>query len=91
MFSFASDDMRGLGLGWMAKGSPVPATSVTGRLLRRSGCDRLDGEVDSEVWFDARRSRPLWEEVVILGQTGMVMTFLSCDDDEEDDDEPEDA
>jgi hypothetical protein len=90
MFALASDEMRALGLGWLAKDSPVPATSITGRLLKSGAGDQADGEVDSDVWFDARRSRPLWEETVARGGTGMVITFLTCDGDGEDDDEAED-
>jgi hypothetical protein len=89
LFALASDEMRGLGLGWLAKHSPVPATSVTGRLIKSGADDRADGEVDADVWFDTRRSRSLWEETVTLGGTGMVITFLTCDG--EDEDEAEDG
>ena len=78
LFSLTSEGMRGAGLGWLKRGSPLPPTSITGRLVV-SGVDHLGGEVDSEVWFDARTSCRLWEDARSLGQTGMTLTLLTCD------------
>lgn len=90
VFAYHSDEFHGLGLGRLVKGSPVPPASVAGRLLLTPARDSADGEVDSAVWFDGRRTRSLWEETIILGQTGMALSFLTCDGDDEDEDDAED-
>jgi hypothetical protein len=62
----------------------IPAESVTGRLLaaRAAGKAARDrGVVAAGVWFGRGGDRPLWEEVRVLGGTGLVLTYLALDED----------
>lgn len=79
-FGIASDGMKDLGLTWVRKGSRVPSTSVLGKALAggptgRGG--RLDGRTYSDIWFGGQPSRLLWEDSVVLGRTGYVLTLLT--------------
>jgi len=88
LYGIRSEDMRCQGLGWIDRGGPVPATSVTGKLaaaLAKDTSPKTGGPVDSDVWFDSRRARPLWEEVKVLGGTGLALTLLALDEDEDED------
>ncbi len=91
-FSLRSEEMRRQGLGWIDRDSPVPASSITGRVLKgASGSKRPvhEGAVDADVWFDAGRVASLWEEVMILGQTGLTLTFLVATEESEEEEEDE--
>ena len=84
LFSIRSDDMRRLGLGWLTKGTRIPAASVTGRVLAAPPGEKTvktKGQTDSDVWFESNRPFSLWEEVKVLGQTGLTLTFLALDED----------
>ena len=88
LFSVRSDDMRRLGLGWLSKGARISATSVTGRVLAATpGGEgvKTEGPIDSDVWFESSRPHSLWEEVKVLGQTGLTLTFLVLDEDSDED------
>ena len=80
-----------MGLGYVAKGAKLPKQSVTaGRLFAThstSDTNSADGGVASEVWFDSRRTMPLWEESVRLGGTGLALTFLTPQNKDDDYDE----
>ena len=87
LFSIASDDLRRQGLGWIDPGSVVPATSMTGKVLASLAEGEeasTSGTVEADVWFEARPSRDLWEEVKVLGKTGLTLTFLAVAGDGED-------
>ena len=89
LFSVRSDDMKRLGLGWLPRGTRIPATSVTGRVLAaRVGGTKVktEGAVDSDDWFESSRPHSLWEEVRVLGQTGLSLTFLALNEDDDDED-----
>lgn len=75
-----SEDMRRLGFGFVPYGTPVPRTSKTGTLLARPspGRDIVEGKVDAEVWFDGRWGA-FWEEAMSLGSTGLLLTYLTRD------------
>lgn len=82
-----SQDMRDQGLGWLDWGSKIPTTSVTARLARGQAYGELvEGAVDTEVWFENRRSRPAWEEAMVLGRTRLTLTFIAVETDDSDDD-----
>lgn len=89
LYGVSSEDMRRLGLGRVVRGGRVPPASVTGRLaaaVAERKPPRTGGQVDSEIWFDSARSRPLWEETKTLGRTGLTLTLLSVEGGDEDDD-----
>lgn len=94
LYSIRSEDMRRQGLGWIDQGSRVPATSVTGKraaALAKDAAPKTGGPVDSDVWFDSRRARPLWEEVKALGRTGLALTLLALNEDEGEEEDEEDV
>lgn len=83
-FHVPSYDLRRLGFGYVATGSPVPATSKTARLLEPGADDFVEGEIDAEVWYD--RAGTLYEEAHRLGYTGLTLTYLVHEDEDGDDD-----
>jgi len=88
VFSIPSDDMRRQGLGWLCKGSRVPTSTVTGRALlavSRGETPTFEGRVYADWWFDGKPARRLWEDVRLLGGTGLVLTLLALDEDQSDD------
>lgn len=97
---FMSDALKDAkGRKWLAKGSPVPAGSLTDSFnskpenIRAGLRDAADG--DLRDWFETDRSYRMMEEVVGLGLYGRTLTILTCksltqrveDADEEDDEE----
>lgn len=92
-FSFPSDSMRELKLGWIEKGVKVPAGSVSGEALAAQQLSAQDG-IDSEIWFEGKPPCRLWEEILVFGQTGYAVTFLVVEDNDalisEEDDVDED-
>ena len=85
--SWASQDMRDQGLGWLDWGSAIPRTSVTARLARSESYGQLvEDSIDTEVWFENRRSRRAWEEALVLGRTGLTLTFIAVEAEDGDDD-----
>jgi hypothetical protein len=76
-FAVASAGMRGRGLGWVAR---IPADSITGRFLAARGAGRgapARGPVAGEVWLGGAAPGPVWEEVKLLGGTGLALTYLA--------------
>jgi hypothetical protein len=90
LYSVRSDDMRERGYGYVPKGATLPAQSHTARRLvggvGSPVARRTEGRIASAVWFESKRSVPLWEEAVLLGGTGLALTFLTPEDDGRDDD-----
>jgi hypothetical protein len=95
LYSARSEDLRAQGLGWVPRGGVVPPQSITAKasLAALAGEQpSTEGSVDSTVWFDARRTYRMWEEVLLLTRAGRVLTFLTPEDlsgdavDEDDDD-----
>jgi len=89
LYSVASEDLRRQGLGWIDCGSAIPATSVTGRLLAalaEGDAANKGGAVEADVWFEGKPAREMWEEVMVLGKTGLTLTFIAMTVDEEADD-----
>lgn len=77
-----STDMQYLGMKYIPFGSRVPSTSRSFALRHDSPDDIVDGEVDSQVWFEYPKRSQLWEEAMPLGNTGLVLTFLTLLDPE---------
>jgi hypothetical protein len=89
LFSLRSAEMKRIGLGWVERDSPVPSGSVTARLVRSAqdvGASRAEGTTESEVWFETGRRGPLWEEAMLLGRSGLALSFLVVDADEDESD-----
>jgi hypothetical protein len=80
-----SDSMNALHMGWIEYDIPVPNTTPTAKLWNRlaqeATLERMDGRVDADVWFDRPYRPRLWEESMPLGYTGLVLTFLTVDED----------
>jgi hypothetical protein len=79
-WSKQSDGMRGLGMGYVAPGTPVPGNTPTAKWWaeceRGTGADRKEGKTDADLWFERPYRSELWEEVMPLGRTGLTLTFL---------------
>ena len=80
-----SEDMQARNMKYIPFGHAVPATSKTARLwneFRQNGVtDPVEGAVDAEVWFERPYYRKrLWEEAMVLGNTGFVLTYLTLED-----------
>lgn len=80
-----SASMKALHMDWIERGSHVPGPTPTAKLWQRLGRETtLDGDkgpVDADVWFERPYRRRLWEEAMPLGYTGLVLTFLTVDED----------
>lgn len=85
-FCFQSDSMREMELGWLEKSRPVPAPTVTRKVIA-AGDFTGEGSVDSEIWFEGDFACNLWEETLVLGQSGYAITFLVAEDEDGDPDD----
>jgi Zn-dependent peptidase ImmA (M78 family) len=93
-YAFLSDELKEFrDITWPKKGSAVPAVPTA--TFNRSDANvrnaqREDHESDLRDWFGGRRSAPMTEEIIGLGDYGRTLTILStetfADDDEEDQD-----
>ena len=81
-YTFMSEPLRDFpGLGWIRKGDPLPADSVTfdfnadqGNVTRG---ERAEGTSDFRGWFNGRHYQDVTEEVVGLGGYGKTLTVLT--------------
>ena len=84
-----SESMKPLGMSYIEFGSSIPGLSRTAKLWDRleagDNLDLVEGTIDAEVWFERPYRERLWEEAMPLGQTGLVLTFLSLQDPDLDD------
>ncbi len=84
-WALASEDMRRLGFGYIEGGKAIPRTSETAKLWSqwRDGSpeqqEPVEGSVTASVWFDRGYGRRLWEEAMVLGGTGYVLTYLTME------------
>ncbi len=72
-----SEDMKRIGMRYIEFGRPIPSESITARLRSRGGIEK--GVVTSDVWYETRRPRDLWEECMRLGYTGTTLTLLTLE------------
>lgn len=84
-FSFTSESMRALKLGWVERGADVPTGTVSNKALAAQQ-PSAKGGVDSEIWFEGKPPRDLWEEILVFGQSGYAVTFLVAEEVDADDD-----
>lgn len=80
-----SEDMRARNMKYVPFGEAVPAMSKTALLMTKLANDGesepVEGSVESVVWFERPFYRKrLWEEVMLLGNTGFVLTYLTLED-----------
>ena len=72
-----SEDMRRTGMGFIEFGSNLPEASHTAKLDDPS-LSEVEGSIEPWQWFDSPRFEGrLWEEAMRLGQTGLVLTYLT--------------
>lgn len=73
-----SQDMSYLGMGFFPFGQKLPEGSVTAKMNQRSDSES-SGAVDPWVWFDSPKceNKKLWEESMVLGSTGVTLTYLT--------------
>lgn len=80
----ASYDMRRLGMGYVAAGSRVPAGTKTAELWTSVALGRdsspLEGTTLAARWYEKPYRRIVWEEAMPLGNTGLVLTYLTLQD-----------
>ena len=77
-----STDMQFLNMKFIRYGSPVPDDSWTAEVDLDDPSATTEGVIDADVWFDRPNRSELWEEAMILGRTGLTLTFLSLPDPE---------
>jgi hypothetical protein len=80
-----SEDMRRLGMGFFPFGDPIPRGSRTAGLwadLEDAGWAKaVEGSMEPTVWFERTTFHGmLWEEAMPLGNTGVVLTYLTLKD-----------
>lgn len=79
-----SEDMKGRNMRYVPAREPVPRMSKTAELWDTLGgigvADPVEGLVDADVWFERPFYRKqLWEEAMTLGNTGLVLTYLTLE------------
>jgi hypothetical protein len=83
LWSYPSEDMRRLGMWYVASGSTVPAGSQTATLYDRRDGGRTDemieGSTDPNIWFQWPKRDKIWEEAMFLGS--YVLTYLAAPND----------
>jgi hypothetical protein len=81
LFAAASDEARALGFGWVER---IPETSATA--MSRTSPHPNERNASSREWFPlARYEVSCWEEVRLLGATGLALTLLVFDDIDDED------
>lgn len=82
LWAVYSTDMQLLNMKFIRYGSPVPADSWSAEIDFEEPVSQAEGVIDADIWFDRPFCESLWEEAVVLGRTGLVLTFLSLPDPE---------
>ncbi|MCI0331940.1 MAG: ImmA/IrrE family metallo-endopeptidase [Planctomycetes bacterium] len=80
-----SEDMKRMNMRYVPARQPVPAMSKTAVLWQTidEASEPVEGLVDAEVWFERPfYKKRLWEEAMVLGNTGLVLTYLTLDADD---------
>ncbi len=82
-WSWWSEDMKRLGMWFVASGSRIPGGSQTTRLYDRRdagvGDEKIEGATDPHVWFEWPKRNKIWEEAMFLGS--YTLTYLAAPDD----------
>jgi Zn-dependent peptidase ImmA (M78 family) len=77
-----SEDMKRLNMRYVPARQPVPSMSKTANLWQTTDktAESVEGLVDAETWFEHPfYKKMLWEEAMVLGNTGLVLTYLTLD------------
>lgn len=74
-----SEDMRRLGMGFVPFGQALPSGSRTvGSADKLADAGIIEGSIDPSEWFERPYHRgTLWEEAMLLGSDGLVLTYLT--------------
>jgi hypothetical protein len=74
-----SEDMRRLGMGFVPFGQPLPRGARTvGSADQLAAAGAIEGSIDPGEWFERTYHRgTLWEEAMLLGGDGTVLTYLT--------------
>jgi hypothetical protein len=77
----SSSDMQARQMYFYPYGQSAPAGSKTALLWEQLAdgetVDFLEGSIAAHVWFERPRARVLWEEIMLLGNTGIGITQLT--------------
>ena len=81
-YAFMSGPLRDFpGVGWITKGTPLPADSVTFEFNADQSmvirARRAEGTSDFQDWFDGQHRQDIIEEVIGLGSYGKTLTVLT--------------
>ncbi len=82
-----SEEMQAKNMKYIPFGNPVPIMSKTNSLwdkFKKDGfATPVEGSVNSHIWFERPYYRKsLWEEAMLLGNTGLVLSYLTLEDPE---------
>lgn len=79
-----SYSMQQRGLSYLQFGSQVPPVTKTASLWKRGSSSDLmttvEGSVEAGAWYDRPYSGRIWEEGMLLGRTGLVLTYLTLEE-----------
>ena len=82
-----SEDMAYRNMKYVKFGAPVPAGSKTDKLwgMIGEGCgETIEGSIETTIWFPYPKYHGrLWEEAMPLGNTGLVLTYMTLEDPDE--------
>ena len=80
LYSFSSDEADVQGFKWLGN-RDVPEKSVTAKCAKSEMAGILSDNSHTVDWFSERRAAAkLWEETVLLGKSGYVLTLLTWSD-----------
>ena len=88
LFHVPSYSMKRQQYEYVERGMAVPATSKTYKLLSNTPKDTASGEIDAGVWYEDKTG-PLYEESTKLGNSGLILTYLTVQEDDVDDEDNE--
>lgn len=83
-YCFMSQPLKDFrGLGWLKKGSALPAAGLTGK-FNREPRNIIEGARDEDTadlqdWFGGERSVEVLEQVIGLGAYGKTLTVITCE------------
>lgn len=74
-----SEDMRRLGMGFVPFGQPLPRGSRTVDSRDKLAAEGvIEGSINPSEWFERPYHRgQLWEEAMVLGGDGLILTYLT--------------
>lgn len=78
-WAWFSEGMSRLHMGFVPFGTQLPRTCRSAALFKASWPSQpVEGEISAETWFERPWYRGnIWEEAMVLGDTGLVLTYLT--------------